>query len=46
VPPGALALGVPARIVEGKSDVPMIRMSAGVYVGNAKRYRASLRRLD
>src|SRR5580692_1609702 len=46
VPPGALALGVPARILEGKSDVPMIRMSAAVYVGNAKRYRASLRRLD
>jgi carbonic anhydrase/acetyltransferase-like protein (isoleucine patch superfamily) len=46
VPPGALALGVPAKIFEGKSDVPMIRMSAAVYVGNAKRYLASLRRLD
>ncbi len=46
VPPGALALGIPAKIVEGKSDVAMIRMSADVYVDNAKRYRASLRRLD
>jgi carbonic anhydrase/acetyltransferase-like protein (isoleucine patch superfamily) len=46
VPPGALALGVPAKIFEGKSDVPMIRMSAAVYVGNAKRYLGSLRRLD
>jgi carbonic anhydrase/acetyltransferase-like protein (isoleucine patch superfamily) len=46
VPPGALALGVPAKILEGRSDVPMIRFSAAEYVGNAKRYRASLRRLD
>jgi len=46
VPPGALALGVPAKILEGRSDVSMIRLSAAEYVGNAKRYRASLRRLD
>ncbi len=46
VPPGALALGVPAKIFEGRSDVPMIRLSAAEYVANAKRYRASLRRLD
>ncbi len=46
VPPGALALGVPAKILEGRSDVPMIRLSAAEYLGNAKRYKASLRRLD
>lgn len=46
VPPGALALGVPARILEGRSDVRMIRLSAAEYVGNAMRYKASLRRLD
>ena len=46
VPPGALALGVPAKIFEDRSDVPMIRLSAAEYVGNAKRYRNSLRRLD
>ncbi len=46
VPPGALALGVPAKILEGRSDVPMIRVSAAEYVANAKRYRASLRRMD
>ena len=45
VPPGALALGVPAKILEGRSDVPMIRLSAAEYVNNAKRYRTSLRRL-
>ena len=46
VPPGALALGVPAKVFEGRSDVPMIRLSAAQYVMNAKRYRSSLRRLD
>jgi carbonic anhydrase/acetyltransferase-like protein (isoleucine patch superfamily) len=46
VPPGALALGVPAKILEGRSDVAMIRFSAAEYVSNSKRYRASLRRLD
>lgn len=46
VPPGALALGVPAKILEGRSDESMIRFSAAEYVGNAKRYRTSLRRLD
>ncbi len=46
IPPGALALGVPAKILEGRSDVPMIGVSAAEYVANAKRYRTSLRRLD
>ena len=46
VPPGALALGVPAKILEDRSDVAMIRFSAAEYVSNSKRYRASLRRLD
>jgi carbonic anhydrase/acetyltransferase-like protein (isoleucine patch superfamily) len=46
VPPGALALGVPAKILENRSDVAMIQVSAAEYVSNAKRYRASLRRLS
>jgi carbonic anhydrase/acetyltransferase-like protein (isoleucine patch superfamily) len=46
VPPGALALGVPAKILEGRSDVAMIRISGQEYVNNAKRYRSSLRRVD
>jgi carbonic anhydrase/acetyltransferase-like protein (isoleucine patch superfamily) len=46
VPPGALALGVPAKIFEGRSDVPMIRLSAAQYVMNGTRYRKSLRRID
>ena len=46
VPPGALALGVPAKLLEGRSDVDMIAASAVQYVENAKRYRTSLRRVD
>ncbi|HEY6429570.1 MAG TPA: gamma carbonic anhydrase family protein [Acidimicrobiales bacterium] len=46
VPPGALAVGIPARILEGRSDVPLIKFSAAEYVANGKRYRATLRRLD
>ena len=46
VPPGALALGVPAKILEGRSDVAMIRLSAAEYVANVARYKTSLRRLD
>ena len=46
VPPGALALGVPAKILEGRSDVAMIRISVDEYIANAKRYREGLRRLD
>jgi carbonic anhydrase/acetyltransferase-like protein (isoleucine patch superfamily) len=46
VPPGALAMGVPAKIYEGRSDVPMLRLSAAQYVMNAQRYREGLRRID
>jgi carbonic anhydrase/acetyltransferase-like protein (isoleucine patch superfamily) len=46
VPEGALALGVPAKVFEGRSDVPMIKLSAAQYVMNAKRYRDGLRRID
>jgi carbonic anhydrase/acetyltransferase-like protein (isoleucine patch superfamily) len=46
VPPGALALGVPAKILEGKSNVALNRLSAAEYVANGKRYRESLRRID
>jgi carbonic anhydrase/acetyltransferase-like protein (isoleucine patch superfamily) len=46
VPAGALALGVPAVLREGKSDQAIIALSAAEYVANAKRFAASLRRLD
>lgn len=45
IPPGALAIGVPVEIREGRSDVALIRLSAAQYVANAARFRAELRRL-
>jgi len=46
VPAGALALGIPATIREGKSNVGLNKLSAAEYIGNAKRYRATLRQVD
>ncbi len=46
VPPGALAIGVPAQIRPDKSDLEMIRLSADEYVANGHRYRESLERID
>jgi carbonic anhydrase/acetyltransferase-like protein (isoleucine patch superfamily) len=45
VPPLALAVGVPAQIREGKSNLFLIQLSASEYVANAKRYRENLERL-
>lgn len=42
VPPGALAVGVPAEIREGRSSLEMIRFSAAEYVANARRYKEKL----
>ena len=44
VPPGALALGVPATIRPDASDQALIRMSASEYVATGHRYRRSLLR--
>lgn len=46
VPAGALARGVPARILEGAAPQDVIRTSVDTYVHNAKWYRAELRRID
>jgi carbonic anhydrase/acetyltransferase-like protein (isoleucine patch superfamily) len=46
VPPGALALGVPAKIREGAADPAMIRLAAQSYVDRSRRFRETLRRLD
>jgi carbonic anhydrase/acetyltransferase-like protein (isoleucine patch superfamily) len=46
VPPGALAIGVPAVIKEGKSTITGIEMGAAFYVENGKRFAATLVRLD
>lgn len=46
VPPGALAVGVPAVIKPDRSRAELIEESAKLYVDNAARYRTGLRRLD
>ena len=46
VPPGALAIGVPAQIRPDKSNLEMIRLSADEYVANGHRYRETLERID
>jgi carbonic anhydrase/acetyltransferase-like protein (isoleucine patch superfamily) len=46
VPAGALAIGIPARVLDGRSDQVMIRASAEQYVANAARYKASLRQVE
>jgi len=46
VPPGSLALGVPATIRPDASNLTMIRLSADEYVANGHRYRETLERID
>ena len=46
VPAGALAVGVPTKVKEGASHPFIIELSAADYVENARRFKASLQRLD
>jgi carbonic anhydrase/acetyltransferase-like protein (isoleucine patch superfamily) len=46
IPPGALAIGVPAVLRQGAANLEMIRISSSEYVTNAKRFRTDLQRLD
>jgi carbonic anhydrase/acetyltransferase-like protein (isoleucine patch superfamily) len=46
VPAGALAVGVPAVMKEGKSSKVAIEMASALYVSNGKRYATGLVRLD
>jgi carbonic anhydrase/acetyltransferase-like protein (isoleucine patch superfamily) len=46
VPPGALAVGVPAVIKPDRSHVDMIRAASAEYVENGRRYRSELRPVD
>ncbi|HEX7095400.1 MAG TPA: gamma carbonic anhydrase family protein [Acidimicrobiales bacterium] len=46
VPPGAMALGVPAKIREGAADPEQNRRDAEHYVRRGRRYRQQMRRLD
>jgi carbonic anhydrase/acetyltransferase-like protein (isoleucine patch superfamily) len=46
VPPGAMALGIPAQIREDKVKPGQFRHAVKISEENGKRYRAELRRLD
>ena len=46
VPPGAMALGIPARIKEGAAPEGHTELPVAVYVANGRRYASELRRLD
>jgi carbonic anhydrase/acetyltransferase-like protein (isoleucine patch superfamily) len=46
VPPGALAVGVPATIRPGGSHLDAIRMAGAEYVRNGRRFRSALTRID
>jgi carbonic anhydrase/acetyltransferase-like protein (isoleucine patch superfamily) len=46
VPPGAMALGVPAKIREGAASLEQNLRDAQHYVERGRRYRRELRRID
>lgn len=46
VPQGSLAVGVPARIIEGGADQSVIAHSEASYVERTARYRSELRRIE
>lgn len=46
IPSGALAVGSPATIKEGRADSTMIAQAAQSYVDRGRRFAAELRRLD
>lgn len=46
VPAKALALGVPAKIIEDRADPALISHAVEQYLKRAQQYRAQLRRLD
>ena len=46
IPPGAVAVGVPARIRPGAADGAMLVDAAQSYARRGPRYAAELRRLD
>jgi hypothetical protein len=46
VPPGALALGVPAQIREGAADQATIAEGVQHYLERTRRYRRDMKRID
>jgi carbonic anhydrase/acetyltransferase-like protein (isoleucine patch superfamily) len=46
VPSGALAVGAPATIKEGKAKSGYIEYAAQSYVAKSRRFKSDLRRID
>ena len=46
VPPGALALGVPATVRPGQSNQTVIEVASAEYVSNGRRFKSKLTRID
>lgn len=46
IPSGALAVGSPAVIKEGRADTAMIQLAAASYVERGRRFATELRRID
>jgi carbonic anhydrase/acetyltransferase-like protein (isoleucine patch superfamily) len=46
VPTGQMALGVPARLRDGRPATDLIKFNADTYVERGRRFRAELRRID
>mgnify|MGYP001489957960 FL=1 len=46
VPPGAMALGIPAKIRDGLANQDEIRLGVESYVSRAKWFTKELRRID
>jgi hypothetical protein len=45
VPPGALAVGIPAKVREGAADPGLVTRARDSYVRRAARYPRELRRI-
>jgi carbonic anhydrase/acetyltransferase-like protein (isoleucine patch superfamily) len=46
IPPGRMALGIPARLRDGTVDPDMIALARDSYVARSHRFRKELRRID
>ena len=48
IPPNSLVVGAPGRVMKtlGEAEAKMLKLNAEVYVSNAKRFAAGLKRLD
>lgn len=48
IPPNSLVVGAPGRVMKtlGEAEAKMLKLNADVYVSNAQRFKAGLKRID